>query len=370
MESVRLIVLKFYFCTKFISMVRKYPLPVSSIERLTEDAVIVSFLVPEELKNEFKFKAGQYITFLIDINGDQVRRAYSLCSSPDEEQISVGVKRIPNGKMSTYLNRELKEGEVIQVITPKGRFFIETNKDHHKHYVGLCAGSGLTPILSMLKKVLSDEKNSKFSLLYGNKTVKTTMFFDELVALKNKYKDRLIIHNAYSREKVENSLYGRLDRKNIEELFLKNPELKSADGYYLCGPAAMLDDIDEVLQDNNTPKSDIHYERFTAKTKKKKKTDSNDMISEVTVIVDGDEFCFNLSSEGESVLDAAMNQGADVPFSCKGGVCCTCKAKVLEGEVNMNVNYSLSEEEVEEGFILSCQAHPKSKKVVIDYDVI
>ena len=350
-------------------MVRKYPLPVSNIKRLTEDAVVVSFDIPDELKEEFKFKAGQYITFIIDINGEQVRRAYSLCSSPDEDKMSVGVKRIPNGKMSTYLNRELKEGEVVQVITPKGRFFIETNEDHSKHYVGLCAGSGLTPILSMLKKVLKDERDSKFSLLYGNKTLETTMFVKELNDLKNEYPERLRIYNAYSRQEVKDSLYGRLDKKNIESLFSKNPDLASADGYYLCGPAAMLDDIDEVLQDNNTPKSDIHYERFTAKTKKKK-LDLKEVSSEVTVIVDGDEFKFNLPSNSDSILDAAMNQGADVPFSCKGGVCCTCKAKVISGKVDMSVNYSLSEEEVEEGFILTCQAHPKSERVVVDYDVM
>ena len=350
-------------------MVRKYPLPVSNIKRLTEDAVVVSFDIPDELKEEFKFKAGQYITFIIDINGEQVRRAYSLCSSPDEDKMSVGVKRIPNGKMSTYLNRELKEGEIVQVITPKGRFFIETNEDHSKHYVGLCAGSGLTPILSMLKKVLKDEGDSKFSLLYGNKTLETTMFVKELNDLKNEYPERLRIYNAYSRQEVKDSLYGRLDKKNIELLFSKNPDLASADGYYLCGPAAMLDDIDEVLQDNNTPKSDIHYERFTAKTKKKK-LDSKEVSSEVTVIVDGDEFKFNLPSNSDSILDAAMNQGADVPFSCKGGVCCTCKAKVISGKVDMSVNYSLSEEEVEEGFILTCQAHPKSERVVVDYDVM
>tara|TARA_B100000131_G_scaffold179861_1_gene173536 strand:+ start:443 stop:1495 length:1053 start_codon:yes stop_codon:yes gene_type:complete len=350
-------------------MVRKYPLPVSNIKRLTEDAVVVSFDIPDELKEEFKFKAGQYITFIIDINGEQVRRAYSLCSSPDEDKMSVGVKRIPNGKMSTYLNRELKEGEIVQVITPKGRFFIETNEDHSKHYVGLCAGSGLTPILSMLKKVLKDERDSKFSLLYGNKTLETTMFVKELNDLKNEYPERLRIYNAYSRQEVKDSLYGRLDKKNIELLFSKNPDLASADGYYLCGPAAMLDDIDEVLQDNNTPKSDIHYERFTAKTKKKK-LGSKEVSSEVTVIVDGDEFKFNLPSNSDSILDAAMNQGADVPFSCKGGVCCTCKAKVISGKVDMSVNYSLSEEEVEEGFILTCQAHPKSERVVVDYDVM
>ena len=350
-------------------MVRKYPLPVSNIKRLTEDAVVVSFDIPDELKEEFKFKAGQYITFIIDINGEQVRRAYSLCSSPDEDKMSVGVKRIPNGKMSTYLNRELKEGEVVQVITPKGRFFIETNEDHSKHYVGLCAGSGLTPILSMLKKVLKDEGDSKFSLLYGNKTLETTMFVKELNDLKNEYPERLRIYNAYSRQEVKDSLYGRLDKKNIESLFSKNPDLASADGYYLCGPAAMLDDIDEVLQDNNTPKSDIHYERFTAKTKKKK-LDVKKVSSEVIVIVDGDEFKFNLPSNSDSILDAAMNQGADVPFSCKGGVCCTCKAKVISGKVDMSVNYSLSEEEVEEGFILTCQAHPKSERVVVDYDVM
>ena len=351
-------------------MVQAYPLAVTKITRTTEDSVVIGFKIHQDLQNIFAFKPGQYITFIIHINGEKVRRAYSICSSPDEELLSVGVKRIPNGKMSTYLNRELKEGDVIDVIPPKGRFFIETHQDHQKHYVGICAGSGLTPILSMLKKVITDEKQSKFSVLYGNKTIESTMFRDELKELESGSEGRLRIYYAYSREEVEGSLYGRYDRENIHKLFATNQELKSADGYYLCGPAAMLDDIDEVLQDNDTPKSDIHYERFTAKTKKKKKLNSDEMISEVTVIVDGDEFNFNLSSQKESVLDAAMNNGADVPFSCKGGVCCTCKAKVLEGEVTMNVNYSLSEEEVEEGFILSCQAHPKSKKVIIDYDVI
>jgi len=333
------------------------PLKISKINRLTSDSVEIFFSIPENLKSEFEFIAGQYITISANINNEQVRRAYSLCSHPDSSEVAVGVKKVEGGKMSTFLTDIIKEGDIVDVMKPKGRFILGTQEK----VVGICAGSGITPILSMMKKM---KNKSDFTLVYGNKTEDSSMFFPDIKQMN------INTHFAYSREEVEECFYSRIDKDLLSKLSEEKSFLQ-AEAYFICGPGEMIDMAEEFLLEKGVEKSKIHFERFTAKKKKKVKItpeESSEIISNITVILDGDEFEYTLSSKGSSILDSAMDEGADVPFSCKGAVCCTCKAKVIEGKAIMEKNFSLSEEEVEEGYILTCQSHPITKTIVVDYD--
>ena len=330
-----------------------YPLKVSQIRALTTNAVELKFEIPVELESKFNFIAGQYITIKHQIGGEEVRRAYSICSSI-EEGISVGVKKVETGKMSSFLTTKIKEGDVLEVMPPTGNFVLQGN-----NVVGICAGSGITPILSMIKTILLNNDNSIFTLIYGNKTQDSTMFYSDIKQLN------INTHFVFSREKVEGAKEGRIDR-NMLDVF--SDKILSADAYFICGPGEMIDSVSAFLLKKGIEKSKIHFERFTASKKQQETEQTKEITSNVIVSIDGDDFEFRLSSNGQSILDAAMDAGADVPFSCKGAVCCTCKAKVMDGKAVMDKNYSLSEEEVAEGFILTCQSHPTTENIVVDYD--
>ena len=334
-----------------------HPLKISKINQLTDDAVELIFDVPENLISEFKFTAGQYITICCSIDDEDIRRAYSLCSDSNSGEIAVGVKRIEGGKMSSFLTQDVKVGDILNVMPPNGSFCLEDEKN----IVGICAGSGITPILSMIKST-----SSQFTLVYGNKTQNSSMFQEELLNMS------ITTYYTYSRENVEGCFNSRIDKNLLSELS-ENELFLKADGYYICGPGEMIDDVEEFLLDRGVDKNKIKFERFIA-SKNKKDSESieieQEIISNITVIIDGDEFEYQLPSKGESILDSAMNEGADVPFSCKGGVCCTCKAKVMEGQAVMTENYALSEDEVAEGFILTCKSHPDSENIVVDFDEI
>ncbi|MAO71819.1 MAG: hypothetical protein CMD02_04850 [Flavobacteriales bacterium] len=337
-------------------MSQLHQLKVNQINNVTEKAVEILFEIPQHLRSEFKFIAGQYITISTNLNNEEVRRAYSLCSDPNSGEIAVGVKRVEGGIMSTFLTQELKVGDTLDVMTPKGTFCLT---DERK-VVGICAGSGITPILSMIKS-----NSAVFTLVYGNKTESSSMFLEEINNMNiSKYL-------TYSREKVDGCLNSRIDKQLLEELS-KNESFLNADGYFICGPGEMIDFVEEFLLEKGVDKTKIHFERFTPIKKivsdNSSIDDNTETISNVTVIMDGDEFEYQLSSNGESILDSAMDAGADVPFSCKGGVCCTCKAKVIEGKAIMTENYALSEEEVAEGFILTCKSHPATENIVVDFD--
>ena len=345
-------------------------LKVQEIKQETSDAVSIAFEIPTDLKSDFNYQSGQYITLKNDVDGEDVRRAYSLCSSPSENDFRIGVKKVEGGKMSTFLNEHLKVGDEIEVMNPAGNFVIDSSSSN---IVAFAAGSGITPILSMVKSVL--KLGGIFTLYYGNKSSKDTIFKNELDNLKNKYPTNFNLYYIYSREDVgTNSLYGgRIDQEKCSLLIKENLELLKSDGFYMCGPEEMIHEVSESLKELGVNENKIHFELFTTPTEKEDTGDN--MVSDfsgesqVTVIMDGDEFEFELNSKADFILDAAMNAGADVPFSCKGAVCCTCKAQVIEGKATMELNYSLSEEEVMEGFILTCQAHPDSEKIVVDYDV-
>ena len=332
-----------------------HPLKIRKINQLTDDACELIFDVPENLISEFKFTAGQYITICCSIDDEDTRRAYSLCSDPNSGEIAVGVKRVEGGKMSSFLTQDVTVGDVLNVMPPNGSFCLEDEKN----IIGICAGSGITPILSMIKST-----SSKFTLVYGNKTQSSSMFHQQLNNMN------ITTHYTYSREKVEGCFNSRIDKNLLSELS-ENELFLKADGYYICGPGEMIDVVEEFLLERGVDKNKIKFERFIA-SKNKKDSDTieveEEIISNITVIIDGDEFEYQLPSNGESILDSAMNEGADVPFSCKGGVCCTCKAKVMEGKAIMTENYALSEDEVAEGFVLTCKSHPASENIVVDFD--
>ena len=333
-----------------------YQLKVSKINQLTPDSVEITFSISEEIKDVFRFKAGQYVTIKHAINGEDIRRSYSLCSNPNSTNISIGVKRIENGKMSTFLTRELEVGNYLSVMPPLGSFVLNGDR-----VVGICAGSGITPILSMMKTEVSD-----FVLIYGNKKRDSAMFLDDI--------NRMNVKSffSYSRENVPNCFHGRVDNDVLKEIH-RSINFLEFDYFYLCGPNEMISNVEEYLLSINVPKNKILFEKFTSDDiiqDSEELSIDEAITSDVTVIIDGDEFEYQLSSDAETILDSAMEEGADLPFSCKGAVCCVCKAKVIEGKVKMKQNFSLSEEEVNEGYILTCQSHPITEKVVVDYDEI
>ena len=352
-------------------MSKFYSLPVLSIRNLTSDAVCIKFDTSKFDVDLFNFISGQYITIDHNINNEDIRRAYSISSSP-EEGLEVGVKLVQGGLMSTFLNRELKSGDTLKVMPPVGNFVLDVNDSNSNSYVGICSGSGITPILSMIKNVLKLESNSSFTLIYGNKSVDSTMFLEELNALDKLFGDRLKIINLYSREKVNGAFEGRVDESNLNNIFNLSKEIFSSDSYFLCGPGDMIETVSSFLESKEIDKNKINFELFSSSVNKDEKEvvlDSN-LVSNVTISVDGDDFDVELAQNGDSILDAAIKAGADAPYSCKGGVCSVCKAKVMKGSATMDINYSLSEEDVEEGYILTCQAHPSSENLVIDYDEI
>ncbi|PCJ28763.1 MAG: hypothetical protein COA97_00020 [Flavobacteriales bacterium] len=344
-------------------------LKVKEIKQETVDTVSIAFEIPKDLKADFTYQSGQYITIKADVDGEDLRRAYSLCSAPSENDFRIGVKKVANGKMSTFLNKNLSVGDELEIMSPSGNFVIDNSSTN---IVAFAAGSGITPILSMIKSILKSGK--KFTLLYGNKTKEETIFKAELDALKIECPNLFNLHYTFDVGGSENELYnGRIDEDKTVAFMKNNLDLLKADGFYICGPEQMIHGVSDSLKELGVNENKIHFELFTVPTLMQETTEKTDADfsgeSKVTVILDGDEFEFELNSEGDFILDAAMNQGADVPFSCKGAVCCTCKAQVVEGKAIMEMNYSLSEEEVADGFILTCQSHPASEKLVVDYDV-
>ncbi len=353
-------------------MSKFYSLKVSHIEKLTSDSVCIRFDCSEFDSNLFQFKPGQYITINHKINGQEIRRSYSLSSSPDQD-LEIGVKLVHKGLMSTFLVKELKVGDFLDVMPPNGNFILDTNSQNKKHYFAICAGSGITPVLSMIRKVLNDEPDSYFTLVYGNRTKSSTMFSDEIKSLEFSYQSQLLVFYAYSKEKYSDSIFGRINNEILKKIFDNNPDFTALEDCFLCGPGDMIDNCSLFLENIGIDKNKIHFEKFTSSSKDKneiKEKITKEILSQVTASVDGDDFTFSLSSNHHSILDAVIEEGADAPFSCKGGVCCVCKAKVLEGEVEMDQNFALSEEEVAQGFVLACQSHPVSEKVIIDFDEI
>lgn len=353
-----------------------HPLQIKDIRRETPDCVSIAFEIPAELKESFIYKHGQYLTLRTNINGEEVRRSYSVCSSPLDNELRIAVKKVDDGMFSKYANEQLKKGDVLEAMPPIGKFFTELDEKQKKSYVGFAAGSGITPVLSIIKTTLLTEPDSQFTLVYGNRSRNSIIFKEELEALKNKFINRFRVIHILSREKMDAAInFGRIDRNKCEMLFDKAIDVKQSDEFFLCGPEEMVFSVKEFLEENGVDRKKIHFELFTTSSSKKsvssikKEHNPNEVKSKITIKLDGAAFDFDLGFDSESILDAALKQGADLPFACKGGVCCTCRAKLIEGEVDMDVNYALEPEEVEQGFILTCQSHPRTETVMIDYDV-
>jgi ring-1,2-phenylacetyl-CoA epoxidase subunit PaaE len=352
-------------------------LTVKEIKKETPDCVSVLFDVPGELAGEFQFSQGQSLTMRALLNGEEVRRTYSICSSPLEKQLRVAIKKVDGGLFSGFANAQLKKGDVLEVMQPVGKFYTELNPVQQKEYVAIAAGSGITPVLSLIKTTLATEPKSSFTLVYGNKNRGSIIFFEELEALKNKYMDRFTLVHVLSREKTDTTLnFGRIDAEKMNSLG-KLVDFNATDEFFICGPEEMIFCVKDYLEKTGVEKKKIHFELFSSagqansKIKNQKsKTEESGASSSITVTLDGRSFDFNLPlSSDETILDAALKQGADLPYACKGGMCCTCKAKLVEGEVMMDVHWGLEEEEVEKGFILTCQSHPKTEKITVNFDI-
>lgn len=336
---------------------------VSEIKKETENSVSISFIIPENLKETFAFKAGQYIT-IRHFDGDkEIRRAYSICSSPKSGELRVGVKKVEKGAFSHYANEELKVGDALEVMPPTGKFLLEPNL---KSYVAFAAGSGITPVLSLIKSTLEEMPKSSFLLVYGNRSREETMFYDEIIALKKQYPDRFLVEFVFSRKEAENAKFGRINR-SIVNFFLKNKYKNTAyESYYLCGPEQMIDEVSATLKQNGINSKQIHHELFST-AEKGLLVEKHDGNTSITVILDDDEETFEMP-QTKSILEAALDEGLDAPYSCQGGICSTCIARLKEGKAEMRKNQILTESEIAEGLILTCQAHPTTPKVVVDYD--
>ena len=353
-----------------------HQLTVKDIRQETPDCVSISFLIPEELKEAYRFTQGQNITIRWKQGTEELRRSYSICTSPFEDELRVAVKKVADGRFSLYANTVLKEGDTLDVFPPTGTFHTTLKETQQKRYMAFAAGSGITPVLSLIKTTLSVEPKSHFTLVYGNRDRSSIIFREELEALKNKYLNRFTIIHVLSREKTDAPVnHGRINAEKCETL-LKLVNLITIDEFFLCGPEQMIFSVREWLYAKGISPKQVHFELFTTPGQKipgvkpdiSKFTPEETKTSKVTITLDGISFDIQLAYGGEAILDAALKTGADLPYACKGGVCSTCRAKLLEGEVEMDTNYALEPEELEAGFILACQSHPRTERVVLTFD--
>lgn len=357
-------------------MAKFFPLLISDIYKDTDECSVITLEVPEQLKREFQYKQGQHLTLRAMIGNQDVRRSYSLCSSPLERKWQVAVKKIDGGLFSTYANETLKKGDTIEVMPPHGTFYKDCAPSQKKNYIAFAAGSGITPILSIIKTHLASEPESTFKLFYLNRNVKSILFKEDIEALKNEYFNRFEIFYFLTKEHRDVPLMnGRFTSDKINTLTNKIFDPKSIDECFICGPESMIFLIRDELETAGIAKDKIHYELFTAGNSTEQQTHVKSVLdkkvegTEVTIIDGGKEFHFTMSKQFDNILDGALAAGADLPFACKGGVCSTCRCKVLEGEAEMKVNYALDESELKRNFILSCQAVPTTSKLVVDFDV-
>lgn len=354
-------------------MAKFHQLKVADIRRETADCVSIAFEIPENLKTEYQYVQGQYVTIKMNHAGEEIRRSYSLCSSPLADQdFRVAVKKVKDGRMSVYLNESLKIGEVLEVMSPMGNFY-NLSSAENKNIVLFAGGSGITPMLSIIKSLLKSVPSINLTLFYGNQNEASIIFNTELNQLASAHSNFNLYNILDDANANTAELYkGLITKEKVLELIENHVGLNNDNEFFICGPTPMMKNVEESLLSLKVAKEKIHLEYFTASletTKETSNSTSEKIVAQVTVLLDGDETTFELASDGKNILDAAMDQDLDVPFSCKGAVCCTCRAKVLEGKVHMKANYALTEEEVAEGFILTCQAHPLTAKVVVDYDV-
>jgi len=356
----------FVFLPKIFAMPQFYPLTVQEIKRETPLSVSITFLAPSEHTKAFAFEAGQYITIKHTLGEKELRRSYSLCTTPKSNVLKVAVKQVENGLFSVFANTKLTVGDVLQVSPPEGKFVFSKNNNTKNNYLAIAAGSGITPVLSIVKTALEEDATCTFLLIYGNKTAADTIFLNELKELQNSYSGRFYLELLYSRKEEEGARFGRIDR-SIVNYFLKNKYTETTfDISYLCGPEEMIHEVSETLEAFGLNKDAIHYELFTS-SDEGELTDAHEGFTALTITVDDETFNLQMSQK-KSILDIAIENKIDAPYSCQGGICSTCIARVIEGKVEMRKNQILTESELEEGLILTCQAHPTTPTLVVDYD--
>jgi len=345
-----------------------YKLSIKEVQQETENAVSILFEIPENLQQVFSFIPGQYVTIKKELNGEEVRRAYSICSSKKSNSIRIGIKAVDKGTFSVFATTKLKVGDELEVSSPEGRFTLNPNKDN-QNYLAFAAGSGITPILSMIKSVLETENNTKFVLVYGNKSPDKTMFKTEIDQLKTNYPDQLFVYYTFSESNDSIPLFGRIDTSTINYI-IKNKHSEIAfNEFFLCGPESMIDTVKTDLLQKGFSKDTIHFELFSINVEEATTHDKLEGETLITVLLDDEEETFSMKKE-TSILDAVLKKGLDAPYSCQGGICSTCLAQVTEGKAVMDINNILSEDEVNEGLVLTCQAHPTTDKITIDYDAV
>lgn len=352
-----------------------HDLTVRAIEPDTSEAVVVSFDVPAPLRQTYAFTQGQYLTLRKTIAGEDLRRSYSICAGVDDGELRVGVRKVAGGRFSIWINESLQPGDTIAVMAPQGRFFVPLDAAARRHHVGIAGGSGITPILSIIKTTLAAESQSSFTLVYGNRASSAVIFREELAELKDVHRERLNLVYVMSREQQDIDLFnGRITREKCERLFERWIDLADHDAAFVCGPESMMHDVSAALQAHGMPKEAIKVELFAASIPKKKAhaaqahAGGGRQESEITLVIDGSHRSFTMGKDTVSVLDAGLEQGIDIRYSCKGGVCSTCRCKVVEGKVEMDANYALEDYEIARGFVLSCQAFPVTDRVVLDFD--
>ncbi len=349
-------------------------LKVKTVKKETSDCVVITFHLPGNLQEIFKFSQGQNLTLKKSIDGEELRRTYSICTAPYEGQLSIAVKKVDAGRFSTYANEVLQPGDTLEVLAPTGSFFSTLDSTHQQNYLAFAAGSGITPVISLVKATLATEPGATFTLVYANRYRQSIIFFEELAALKNKYMNRFNLVHVLSREQTPYSLHqGRIDAGKLAEMG-KLINYVQMDEIFICGPAAMTFSIKEYLLASGIAQRKIHVELFNAAglanqpQPLKKATLPQGVSSNVSIRLDGRSFDFKLAFGEASILEAALKMGADLPYACKGGVCSTCRALLISGEVSMDANYALGPDELEKGFILTCQSHPLTETIVIDFD--
>ncbi|BEV17477.1 phenylacetate-CoA oxygenase/reductase subunit PaaK [Herbaspirillum sp. DW155] len=349
-----------------------YPLTISGVKQETRDTIVVSFDVPPELQDTFAYEQGQHLTLRSQLQGEELRRSYSICSARQDKQLRVAIKRVPGGLFSNWANESFAPGQRIEAMPPMGHFNVPLDPSNRKHYLAFAAGSGITPMLSIIKTTLLAEPHSHFMLIYANRSSSSVIFKEELTDLKDTYLERFKVVYVMSREQQDVEMFnGRIDRAKCDAFFTSWINLRDVDAVFLCGPEEMVQAVTESLQAHGMPKAQIKTELFAAGTPAREHV-SRPVVGkkecEVTVIVDGYHNVFTMDKEKESVLDAGLRHGIDLRYSCKGGVCATCRCKVVEGKVDMDANYALEDYEIARGFVLSCQSFPVSDKLLLDFD--
>ncbi len=345
-------------------------LRIRDVRRETPDCVSLAFEVPAELAADYRFTQGQHLNVRARLDGEEVRRSYSICSGVDDGELRVAIKKVPGGRFSVWANERLAPGDSIDVMTPEGRFFTPLDPAHAGHYVAFAAGSGITPVLSLARTTLAREPGSRFTLVYGNRRLASTIFVEALAELKDRYLSRFAAFNVFSREAQEAELFnGRIDAAKTRAFLDALIPADSIDEAFVCGPASMIDEVEGALIAAGVPRGHVHVERFGVPGAAAAPVDDADAAeARVTLVIDGVRREIDFHRGQHSILDAGRAAGIDLPFSCKGGMCSTCRARLLEGEVKMAKNYALEPHEVAAGFVLTCQSYPLTERVVISFD--